>query len=43
MIGESTGNGNAARGVRATRSVVTLGALESVAEALCQTRSEVDP
>ena len=28
MIGESTGNGNAARGVRTTRSVVTQEALE---------------
>ena len=38
MIGESTGNGNAARGVRTTRSVVTQRALE------CGTKSAVsDP
>ena len=41
MIGESTGNGNAARGVRTTRSVVTQGALECGAKSLCQTQSEV--
>ena len=43
MIGESTGNGNAVRGVRTIGPVVTLGALGSGAKALCQTRSEVGP